>query len=64
MHTHLTLQLRSTSESAYSASEHLFSEANFVQKAALKEQLMGNIAKKTDNRKGKQTVSSLGAEEV
>lgn len=37
MHTRLTLQLRSTSESAYSASEHLFSEANFVQKAALKE---------------------------
>lgn len=38
--------------------------ANFVQTAALKQQLLGNIAKKTDNRQGKETVSGLDAEEV
>lgn len=42
----------------------MFSRANFVQTAALKQQLLGNIAKKTDNRQGKEIVSSLDAEEV
>lgn len=42
----------------------MFSKANFVQTAALKQQLLGNIAKNTDNRQGIETVSSLDDEEV
>jgi len=52
------------SRSAESASEHMFSGANFIQIAALKQQLLGKVAKKTHNRQEKETTSSLGAKEV
>lgn len=42
----------------------MFLRANFVQTAALKQQLLQKVAKKTDKQQGKETVSSLDAEEV